>query len=138
MFDSVLILKVCFALVYLYGLAVQGESSMKRPVQQAHGISVEEKRRDQCDVLRPGPGLQHAHGQLLHFPSHVVQNHVKPERANTDCHTNTERLNSISFLITLHIVAVLFKVFALEKYVFYLQSQGRIYTKFLLWGRGER
>lgn len=41
MFDSVFI-QCCFAHVYLYGLAVQGESSVKYPVQQAHGIGVEE------------------------------------------------------------------------------------------------
>lgn len=42
MLDLALPSQGCFADVYLYGFAVQGESGMKYPLQQAHGICVEE------------------------------------------------------------------------------------------------
>lgn len=42
LFDSAWNSEGCFADVYLYGHAVQGESSVKRSLQQAHGIGVEE------------------------------------------------------------------------------------------------
>lgn len=65
--------------MYLYGLAVQGNSRVHGSIQQTHGVGVEEEGCHQGDVLGPAPGLQQAQGPLLCIPTHAVKNHVKPE-----------------------------------------------------------